>query len=168
MMILILLLSLLAPVTPFRNKSGSVLAASSGGGITPKLKMIGSMALYGIAGGALLGTASMAFGAPARSIAIGSSLGLYGGLLFGGYVLAMHATRGSRSSYPGPIQENYPGQSSPYDSAPPVDNGYNTSIYDMMMRREESSFYFNDSLGLKSARKSNVVPFYFQLLNFSF
>ena len=45
------------------------------------------MAGYGVVGGALLGTASLAFGSGGRSIAKGASLGLYAGLIFGGYVI---------------------------------------------------------------------------------
>ncbi|MBY0415919.1 MAG: DUF4407 domain-containing protein [Bdellovibrionales bacterium] len=53
----------------------------------PKIKMLGTMAGYGVVGGALLGTATLAFGAGGRSIAKGASLGLYAGLLFGGYII---------------------------------------------------------------------------------
>ncbi len=59
----------------------------------PKIKALGSMALYGTIGGILLGTASLAFGAESRAIAKGASLGLYAGLLFGGYVVLGHALR---------------------------------------------------------------------------
>jgi len=52
-----------------------------------RLRVVSSMAGYGVVGGALLGTASLAFGANGRSIAKGASLGLYAGLLFGGYIV---------------------------------------------------------------------------------
>ncbi len=52
-----------------------------------KGKVMMSMALYGTGGGALLGFASMAFGAKPISIARGASLGLYAGILFGGYII---------------------------------------------------------------------------------
>ena len=55
-----------------------------------KAKALGSMAMYGTIGGALLGTASLAFGTTARAIAQGASLGLYAGLIFGSYVVLSH------------------------------------------------------------------------------
>lgn len=45
---------------------------------------------YGTVGGALLGFASLAFGANSRAIAQGASLGLYAGIGFGSYVIASH------------------------------------------------------------------------------
>jgi hypothetical protein len=59
----------------------------------PKVKVVGATALYGTVGGALLGTASLAFGAKGRSVAIGASLGLYAGLLFGTYVVVTHSMK---------------------------------------------------------------------------
>jgi hypothetical protein len=55
--------------------------------IDPKVKMVATMAGYGVVGGALLGTATLAFGAGGRSIAKGASLGLYAGILFGTYII---------------------------------------------------------------------------------
>ena len=55
-----------------------------------KSRALGSMALYGTIGGALLGTATLAFGNGARAIAQGASLGLYAGLIFGTYVVLSH------------------------------------------------------------------------------
>ncbi len=56
----------------------------------PRLKVVATMAGYGIVGGALLGTASLAFGTSGRSVAKGASLGLYAGLLFGAYVVTSY------------------------------------------------------------------------------
>ena len=50
-------------------------------------KTFGTSALWGTLGGALLGGAAMAFGTNASSIAKGASLGLYAGLLYGGYLM---------------------------------------------------------------------------------
>ncbi|MBF0363219.1 MAG: hypothetical protein HQK49_19510 [Oligoflexia bacterium] len=61
------------------------------------------MATYGTVGGALLGLATMAYGTKFRAVAIGASLGLYAGLIFGGYILASH------------YYTRQPGISSPYD-----------------------------------------------------
>ena len=55
-----------------------------------KAKAFLTIAGYGTAGGALLGLATMAFGNSSRAVAQGASLGLYAGLLFGGYVLLAH------------------------------------------------------------------------------
>lgn len=52
-----------------------------------KAKAVLTIIGYGAAGGALLGAASMAFGTSSRTIAQGASLGLYAGIIFGGYVL---------------------------------------------------------------------------------
>ena len=67
--------------------SFTLLFSPSSFAMDPKLKMMATMAGYGVVGGALLGTATLAFGAGGRSIAKGASLGLYAGLLFGGYIL---------------------------------------------------------------------------------
>ena len=58
--------------------------------IEPKTKAFLVMCAYGTVGGALLGFASMAFGTNSRAIAQGASLGLYAGIIFGGYVISSH------------------------------------------------------------------------------
>ena len=50
--------------------------------IDPRFKVVGTMVVYGTAGGFLLGLASMAFQDNSRNIARGTSLGLYTGLFF--------------------------------------------------------------------------------------
>ncbi len=45
---------------------------------------------YGVGGGTLLGLASMAFGTKWRAVAVGASLGLYTGLIFGTYIVISH------------------------------------------------------------------------------
>ncbi len=71
---------------------------------------------YGMASGALLGTASLAFGQSTRAIAQGASLGLYAGILFGTYVLVSHHNKRSG---------NYDDDSSPYkDSNDVYGEGY--------------------------------------------
>lgn len=82
--------------------------------LDPKLKMMVTMAGYGIVGGALLGTASLAFDTGGRSIAKGASLGLYAGLLFGGYVILNYEMkkRGFGQEEKGDF---YPNSSSPYE-----------------------------------------------------
>ncbi|RPJ70939.1 MAG: hypothetical protein EHM20_15050 [Alphaproteobacteria bacterium] len=84
----------------------TLLFSSSSYAIDPKLKILGSMAGYGVVGGALLGTASLAFGASGRAIAKGASLGLYGGLIFGTYVILSYEMK--KNGFGGePQRENY-------------------------------------------------------------
>lgn len=80
----------------------------------PRLKALGLMAGYGTAGGALLGAASMAFGSDGRSIFKGMSLGLYAGLLFGGFIVVSHAIRKHQAA--NPDDDYYPDtEDSPYE-----------------------------------------------------
>ena len=83
--------------------------------INPKLKMVGTMAGYGVVGGALLGTASMAFGSGGRSIAKGASLGLYAGIIFGSYIILNYEMkkRGFGNDSKG---DYYPESSGPYEN----------------------------------------------------
>lgn len=83
----------------------------------PKAKAVGTMALYGTVGGALLGTASLAFGAGGRSVAIGASLGLYAGLLFGGYVVGSYSLK-SKGYFKEKPEGYYPDtEASPYQDS---------------------------------------------------
>ena len=89
----------------------------------PKTKAVMTMALYGTVGGALLGTAALAFDAGGRSVAVGASVGLYTGLLFGGYVIGTHAMKKNRQMNPKPQRNYYPDtESSPYEND--SDDGY--------------------------------------------
>lgn len=82
--------------------------------LDPKLKMLGTMAGYGVVGGALLGTATMAFGANGRAIAKGASLGLYAGLIFGGYIILNYEMK--KRGYGQDTKENYyPDSSGEYE-----------------------------------------------------
>lgn len=82
----------------------------------PRVKALGTMALYGTVGGALLGTASLAFGTSGRSPAVGASIGLYAGILFGTYVVVSHYYK--RNYRPAPQENYYPEASSPYEEDP--------------------------------------------------
>jgi hypothetical protein len=90
-------------------------SSQSHGAMDPKLKMVATMAGYGVVSGALLGTAALAFGAGGRSIAKGASLGLYAGLLFGGYIIFNYEMK--KRGYSGEEQpeDYYPEGSSPYE-----------------------------------------------------
>ncbi len=86
-----------------------VLPVNKAYALDPKVKVMASTSLYGATGGALLGFASMAFGTSARSIAKGASLGLYAGILFGGYIIASHHLRPQ-------LETPYEDSDSPYES----------------------------------------------------
>lgn len=81
----------------------------------PKLKMLATMAGYGVVGGALLGTATLAFGAGGRSIAKGASIGLYAGLLFGGYIILNYEMKKRGFGGESSKEDYYPESSSPYE-----------------------------------------------------
>lgn len=84
--------------------------------VEPRMRALLSMAAYGTIGGALLGTASLAFGSSGRAVAKGASLGLYTGLLFGSYVVISHAYRNHKATNPEPSKNYYPDTSeSPYE-----------------------------------------------------
>lgn len=101
-----ILVSLFLVCTVFMNQSANAMDS--------KLAVLTTMAGYGVVGGALLGTATMAFGANGRSIAKGASLGLYAGLLFGGYVIASYEMK--KRGYGGESRDDYyPDSSSPYE-----------------------------------------------------
>lgn len=81
----------------------------------PKVKALATMAAYGTIGGALLGTASLAFGTSGRSVAIGASLGLYAGILFGSYIIVTHQMK--KNAPQNPIRDNYyPDAPTPYNA----------------------------------------------------
>ena len=81
------------------------------------------MAGYGTVGGALLGTAALAFGSSGRAIAKGASLGLYGGLIFGSYVILSYEVK-KRGFGAGEQKEDYyPDSKSPYEDQ--SNNSYN-------------------------------------------
>ncbi len=95
----------------------SLLFSHSAFAIDPKLKILASMTTYGVVGGALLGTASLAFGASGRSIAKGASLGLYAGLLFGGYVILSYEMKKRGFGNDQQKEDYYPDSRSPYEDS---------------------------------------------------
>jgi hypothetical protein len=82
--------------------------------LDPKVKAVTTLALYGTVGGALLGAATMAYGTSSRAIFKGASLGLYAGLLFGGYVALSHHYQ---------QKDNRPSESYPEDAGGPYQEG---------------------------------------------
>lgn len=113
--------------------SGALFSKPAHAQMDPRLKALGTMALYGTVGGALLGTASLAFGTSGRSPAVGASLGLYAGILFGTYVVASHYYK--RNYRPSPQENYYPETTSPYEES-------NNNIYQ----------YADPSFGLEAPR----------------
>ncbi|ATH08059.1 hypothetical protein BIY24_08865 [Halobacteriovorax marinus] len=145
-----------------------------------RAKALGSMALYGTVGGALLGAASLAFGTSGRAVAQGASLGLYGGIIFGSYVVISHSMRKSRYNAPAaPANDNYYPEdgNTPYNEAAPNSNGGGSdgdswSFYNRVSSMKEYSADFG--LDMKSIerlenKKGPTGPmFYMNLLNFQF
>lgn len=111
----------------------SLILPSSSFAMDSKLKILGSMSGYGIVGGALLGTASMAFGGSGTAIARGASLGLYGGLIFGTYVILSYEAK-KRGFNDQPRENYYPDSKSPYE-----DSQSSISIKDLSEYRLASS-----------------------------
>ena len=96
------------------------------------------MALYGTIGGLLLGTASLAFHRDGRSISRGASLGLYTGLLFGGYVVGSHYIMRQRNGQQGAIAPA--GQGSNYN----ILEGVQTQLWEPPGSTSDFPlFYFN-------------------------
>lgn len=83
----------------------SLLAPMNSHALDAKVSAVLLMAGYGTVGGALLGTASLAFGAEGRTVAKGASIGLYCGLIFGGYIVMSHQMRQNRLNNPEPEPE---------------------------------------------------------------
>jgi len=94
--------------------SFTLLFSSSSYAIDPRMKMMATMAGYGVVGGALLGTATLAFGAEGRAVAKGASLGLYAGLIFGTYILVNYEMK-KRGYGQDQKSDYYPEGSSEYE-----------------------------------------------------
>lgn len=126
---------------------------SQAAGVDPKLKMVATMAGYGVVGGALLGTATLAFGSGGRSIAKGASLGLYAGILFGGYIILNYEMkkRGFGAESKG---DYYPESSGPYEND------------QSSMKVDLEEYRLAQSENKKDPKKDPL--FYMNFLNYSF
>jgi len=141
----------------------------------PKVKALGTMAAYGTIGGALLGTATLAFGTGGRSIAKGASLGLYAGLIFGSFVVVTHAMKKNRYRQSQEEDDYYPEtQESPYenqDNGSGDDSGGGFGLFNRVqsheqMRREAMS---EDRLrGPQVQKMKNRPVYYLNLLHLEF
>ena len=139
--------------------------------VDPKIKALGTLAAYGTIGGALLGTASLAFGAGGRSVAKGASLGLYAGLLFGGYIVLTHQMRKNRG-YENKSEENYypdADDSSPYESSIDWGNGKTLVSQNSFAALEETSFYSNKKDHYSGpSQKVDLPLYYMNLVHYTF
>lgn len=112
------------------------------------------MSGYGIVGGALLGAASMAFGTSGRAIAKGASLGLYGGLIFGSYVILSYEMK-KRGFNEQPHDDYYPDGRSPYE-----DNQGSNTVLDV------NEYKLAGSENKKDPKKDPLIAINF--LNYQF
>lgn len=148
----------------------SFMGATSAYALDAKAKALATMALYGTVGGAMLGTASMAFGTSERSIAVGASLGLYVGLIFGGYVVLTHAAKKHNWNFGGPGQY-YDDGASPYsEDTPAGDSGGSFFGGGAAQYRQIKRDYQADQSFKKFYNKKTEEPpvFYMNLINYSF
>lgn len=141
--------------------------------IPPKAKAFMVVTAYGTVGGALLGFATLAYGASSRAIAQGASLGLYAGIIFGSYVLATHKSADER-------MQEYEQQYSNPQTPPPAQNtgGWGApapaeeapsggGFFDFPQRGLEIQQNYNQNF--KSNRgKLSSPPLYFNLLHVNF
>lgn len=130
----------------------------------PRAKAIGTMTVYGTVGGALLGTAALAFDAGPRSVARGASLGLYAGLLFGAYVVLSYAYRKHQRENPRPQENYYPGTGSPYEGAPDQTIHWNPKK-EMRLEAQRDTSSSGPSLSTPNNRN---LSFLFPVVNLSF
>ncbi len=146
--------------------------ASNAYAIDAKAKALATMALYGTVGGAMLGTASLAFGTSERSIAVGASLGLYAGLLFGGYVVLTHAAKKNNWNLGGP-GDYFDDGASPYsDQGQGGENYYdNAGDGGLFQYRELQNVDMGTEPSFKKfyQKKTGETPaFYMNLINYNF
>ena len=163
----------LMSVVPYQNAQA----------MDPKVKAVATMAAYGTVSGALLGAASLAFGTKGRSVAIGASVGLYAGLLFGTYVIVTHQMK-QKGYFENPPQTTpnpdnyYPGadQVTPYQ--PGFDGagaGSGGGLFDGFYMRnlslremEEQSWYQRQELDRMISKRPDRPLLSFDLLRFQF
>jgi hypothetical protein len=140
-----------------------------------KAKAILTMAGYGVAGGALLGFATMAFGNTSRAVAKGASLGLYAGLIFGAYVLISHHQKqvGSYQDDASPYQESSDVYGDEYNSeeggeANPDDRTKRGGFFDrfqvMQEHMQNQSFTFDS----EKQKGGNLPPIQMNVFQYNF
>jgi hypothetical protein len=133
--------------------------------LPPKMKAFLTVSAYGAGAGALLGTASMAFGNTGRAVAQGASLGLYAGILFGTYVLVSHhQKRYGDYEDSGTYQESKDIYGDGYDSEDGGSSGGESSEESIFNRIQTMQMKF----GSQNNKGGNLPPLYLNLLNYNF
>lgn len=122
----------------------------------PRARVMLSVTGYGVAAGTLLGIASLAFGTEVRAIAVGASLGLYAGIVFGSYIVLSH-----QYSKANPDTDLYPETDGPYQ----LEEG-STEYYWQELQAES----LTEDLQPKgfNFKRETAPPLYLNLLNISF
>lgn len=140
--------------------------------VDPKLKVLMTTAAYGTVGGALLGTASLAFGTSSRAVFQGASIGLWTGLIFGSYIVYSHQNRpASNTDGQYPENEDSPYQEEEYDDGGggTYDSGYRWNPYTAFGEIETKNILKESrKLGLPENGVDDKLPVYLNLLDLSF
>ena len=131
---------------------------------------------YGAAGGAILGVASLAFGTSTRAVAQGASLGLYAGILFGGYILFAHHQKrlGSYDDGSSPYQESTDVYGEGYNQeeggAAPEEEGEGSrgGFFDRF--KQMSDPFYNQQFTFQSEKKKggNIPPIHINVIEYNF
>ncbi len=128
----------------------------SANALDPKLMVVAESAGYGTVAGALLGTATLAFGGNGRNIAKGASLGLYAGLIFGGYIITSYEMK-KRGWGQEKQQEDY---------YPETDGNYGESS--SVFREFDELYGQQDQDKMKGKNGSTELSFALPILNIKF
>lgn len=132
-----------------------------------RVKAVLMMAGYGTVGGGLLGISSaLAFETGWRSPFIGMSLGLYAGLLFGGYVVAGHAMKSRNWNSEEAEDEYYPSGGGSTDGSGAAGAGYYQRMDPTMGTR--SCMAFNHDCFARSKPKATMPPVYLNFFTYRF
>lgn len=134
-----------------------------------KVSAVLLMAGYGTVGGALLGTASLAFGSEGRTVAKGASIGLYCGLIFGGYIVLSHQMRQNRMNNPEPQPET----DETYDDEAEGIFGYRNRAHPRQILQDFRELQIqSDSIKMTSLQigkdRNSVPPLSFNFVNITF
>lgn len=132
--------------------------------LDPKVKALGMVALYGTIGGALLGTASLAFGTRPRAIFQGASIGLYAGLIFGSYIVITHSMKKNN-----PDQERYQYPSEYEEALSPQTGQVIVARSSNEFRYQEFSYFEGETARWQGQQpNTGQARFSLQFLNMSF
>lgn len=122
----------------------------------PRAEVMLSVTGYGIAAGTLLGIASLAFDTEVRAIAVGASLGLYAGILFGSYIVLSHHYKKNN-----PDTDLYPEGDGLYQLQGGEEQYYWEDLRIQKIKSDLEPKGFN-------ARRKPDVPLYINFLNYAF